>query len=94
MLSSLLMVQPCQSVEQPLASHPPFQIIRTALDEAGLGPDPLAAIDAVEAAGVDPCDAAPDHWRHVHQRITAGHQPRLYTAERHTAWLKRREIEG
>ncbi|QIG78580.1 DUF2840 domain-containing protein [Stakelama tenebrarum] len=54
----------------------------------------LAAIDAVEAAGVDPCDAAPDHWRHVHQRITAGHQPRLYTAERHTAWLKRREIEG
>ena len=53
----------------------------------------LAAIDAVEAAGVDPCDAAPDHWRHVHQRITAGHQPRLYTAERHSAWLKRREIE-
>ncbi|GFM28078.1 DUF2840 domain-containing protein [Novosphingobium sp. PY1] len=53
----------------------------------------LAAIDAVEAAGVDPCDAAPDHWRHVHQRITAGHQPRLYTVERHTAWLKRREIE-
>ena len=54
----------------------------------------LAAIDAVEAAGVDPCDAAPDHWRHVHQRIAAGQQPRLYTAERHTAWLKRREIEG
>ena len=54
----------------------------------------LAAIDAVEAAGVDPCEAAPDHWRHVHQRITAGHRPRLYTAERHSAWLKRREIEG
>jgi hypothetical protein len=53
----------------------------------------LAAIDAVEAAGVDPCDAAPDHWRHVHQRITAGHQPRLYTAERHSAWVKRREID-
>ena len=54
----------------------------------------LAAIDATEAAGVDPCDAAPDHWRHVHNRITAGHQPRLYTIERHRAWLKRREIEG
>ncbi len=53
----------------------------------------LAAIDAVEAAGVDPCDAAPDHWRHVHQRITAGHQPRRYTPERHSAWLKRQEIE-
>lgn len=54
----------------------------------------LAAIDAVEAAGVDPCDTAPDHWRHVHNRIAAGHQPRLYTPERHSAWLKRREIEG
>ena len=54
----------------------------------------LAAIDAVEAAGVDPCDAAADHWRHVHNRIAAGQPPRLYTAERHSAWLKRREIEG
>ena len=54
----------------------------------------LAAIDAAEAAGVDPCDAAADHWRHVHNRIAAGHQPRPYTMERHRAWLKRREIEG
>lgn len=54
----------------------------------------LAAIDAVEAAGVDPCDAAPDHWRHIHNRIAVGHQPRAYTIERHTAWLRRREIEG
>ncbi|MCE4544728.1 MULTISPECIES: DUF2840 domain-containing protein [Pseudomonadota] len=54
----------------------------------------LAAIDAVEAAGVDPCDAASDHWRHVHNRIAAGHEPRPYTMERHRAWLKRREIEG
>ncbi len=53
----------------------------------------LAAIDAAEAAGVDPCDAAPDHWRHVHNRIAAGHQPRPYTLERHSAWLKRRELE-
>lgn len=53
----------------------------------------LAAIDATEAAGVDPCDAAPDHWRHVHNRIAAGQPPRLYTIERHRAWLKRREIE-
>jgi len=54
----------------------------------------LAAIDAVEAAGVDPCDAAADHWRHVQHRITAGQRPRPYTTERHRAWLKRREIEG
>ena len=54
----------------------------------------LAAIDATEAARVDPCDAAPDHWRHVANRIAAGQQPRPYTIERHRAWLKRREIEG
>ena len=54
----------------------------------------LAAIDAVEAADVDPCDAAPDHWRHVHNRLAAGQIPRLYTAERHAAWLKRKAIES
>lgn len=54
----------------------------------------LAAVDAVEAAGVDPCDAAPDHWRHVHNRLSAGQAPRLYTAERHAAWLKRKAIES
>ncbi|CAH0496433.1 DUF2840 domain-containing protein [Novosphingobium sp. CECT 9465] len=50
----------------------------------------LQAIDAVEAAGVDACDVAPDHWRHVHNRLTAGDAPRAYTPERHEAWLKRK----
>ncbi len=54
----------------------------------------LRHIDAVEAAGVDACDVAPDHWRHVHNRMSAGQEPRAYTVERHQAWLKRREIEG
>lgn len=53
----------------------------------------LQHIDAVEAADVDPCDAAPDHWRHVAHRMSAGQEPRPYTRERHEAWLKRREIE-
>lgn len=52
----------------------------------------LQAIDAVEALGIDPCDAAPDHWRHVHNRLTAGFEPRAYSRERHTAWLKRWSI--
>lgn len=52
----------------------------------------LHAIDAVEAIGVDPADAAPDHWRHVHNRLTVGQQPRPYTLDRHRAWLRRREI--
>jgi len=54
----------------------------------------LAAIDAVEAAGVDPCDASPDHWRHVQNRLSTGERPRPYTAERHIAWLKRKAIES
>ena len=52
----------------------------------------LQAIDAVEGLGIDPADAALDHWRHVHNRLTAGHQPRTYTRERHNAWLTRRRI--
>ena len=50
----------------------------------------LHAIDQVEAVGVDPADAAPDHWRHVHNRLVAGEQPRPYTSSRHNAWLMRR----
>jgi hypothetical protein len=52
----------------------------------------LQAIDAVEASDVDPADAALDHWRHVHNRLTAGEQPRPYTLARHKAWLMRRSI--
>jgi hypothetical protein len=52
----------------------------------------LAAIDAVEAAGVDPCDAAPDHWRHVHNRIAAGMRPRSYSPNRHRAWQLRSTV--
>lgn len=54
----------------------------------------LRHIDAVEAVDIDPCDVAPDHWRHVASRINAGFEPRAYLVERHQAWLKRREIEG
>jgi hypothetical protein len=53
----------------------------------------LRHIDALEAAGIDACDTAPDHWRHVANRMSVGHEPRAYTMERHQAWLKRREIE-
>lgn len=52
----------------------------------------LAAIDAVEAAGIDPCDAAPDYWRHVGAHVAAGLPFRPYGADRHRAWLKRRAL--
>lgn len=50
----------------------------------------LQAIDQVEALDVDPADACPDHWRHLHNRIAAGETSRAYALERHRAWLLRR----
>lgn len=48
------------------------------------------AIDAVDALDIDPADAAPDHWRHVHNRLAAHDRPRPYTLDRHRAWLARK----
>ena len=52
----------------------------------------LHAIDGIEALGIDPADAAPDHWRHIHNRLSVGEQPRQYTRSRHQAWLHRRKL--
>jgi hypothetical protein len=49
----------------------------------------LQFADAIEAFGIDPADAAPDYWRHVHNRLSAGLEPRGYTAAQHRAWLLR-----
>lgn len=52
----------------------------------------LQVVDAIEQAGFDPAGIFPDHWRHVHNRLAAGHEPRAYTKERHGIWLKRRDL--
>jgi hypothetical protein len=52
----------------------------------------LKAIDAVEALGIDPADAAPEYWRHVHNRLIAGEMPRPYDRAQHRAWLLRRGL--
>jgi hypothetical protein len=52
----------------------------------------LQIVDAVEALDVDPADAAPDYWHHVHNRLSVNEQPRSYTRSRHRAWLHRRRI--
>lgn len=54
----------------------------------------LAAVAAIEADGIDPCDVAPDHWRHIGSRLAAGLSFRPYGAERHAAWSRRKVIEG
>lgn len=52
----------------------------------------LEAIDAIEAIGIAPEAVAPDHWRHLHNRLLVGEQAQTYTASRHAAWLLRRAV--
>ncbi len=52
----------------------------------------LQTIDAIEALGINPADAAPDYWHHVHNRLSVNETPRPYTRSRHQAWLRRRRI--
>lgn len=51
-------------------------------------------IDAIEQAGFDACDIAPDHWRHMHNRLSVGMPPRLYDRHRHKAWCLRRRLQS
>ena len=52
----------------------------------------LQMIDIVESLGIDAADAAPDYWRHVHNRLAVGEALRPYTLARHKAWLLRQRI--
>jgi hypothetical protein len=54
----------------------------------------LAAIDAVEHLGLDPADAAPDYWRHLHNRVSARQAPDAYSLARHRAWRLRAELDA
>jgi hypothetical protein len=54
----------------------------------------LQTVDIIEALGIDPVEVAPDHWRHLHNRLTAGHQPRAYSLAAHHAWLLRRRVRS
>ncbi|MEM8821356.1 MAG: DUF2840 domain-containing protein [Pseudomonadota bacterium] len=52
----------------------------------------LLAIDQIEAEDIAPENVCPDHWRHVHNRLSCNLKPRRYTPFRHDAWLKRRAL--
>ncbi|MDR7225428.1 DUF2840 domain-containing protein [Aminobacter aminovorans] len=54
----------------------------------------LQVIDAIERLGIDPEAVSPDHWRHVHNRMTAGHEPRAYTLDQHRAFLLRQRTKS
>jgi Protein of unknown function (DUF2840) len=50
------------------------------------------AIEVVEALGINPADPAPEHWHHVHNRLSVNETPRPYTHAQHQAWLRRQRI--
>ena len=52
----------------------------------------FSLIDAIDASGIDPCDVAPDHWRHIHNRLVGREAPRDYNPARHRAWLQRKAL--
>jgi len=52
----------------------------------------IKLIEAIQAAGIDPSDVAPEYWLHVANRLAAGEQPRDYTRGRHMAWQLRRRV--
>ncbi|MBZ9719324.1 DUF2840 domain-containing protein [Mesorhizobium sp. AD1-1] len=52
----------------------------------------LQRIDAIEAIGLDPAEAAPDYWRQTHNRLIAGATPRAYSLEQHRAFLLRKRV--
>ena len=54
----------------------------------------LQIIDAIEALEIAPADIDPDHWRHIHHRIEARVEPRIYTPTRHRAVHLRRRAES
>lgn len=49
----------------------------------------LRIIDGIEALGIPPERVCPDHWRHVHNRLSLGRAAEPYTRDRHYAWLLR-----
>ncbi|RWP90114.1 MAG: DUF2840 domain-containing protein [Mesorhizobium sp.] len=53
----------------------------------------LQAIDDIQRLDIDPELVSPDHWRHIHNRITAAQEPRAYTLDQHRAFLLRKRTE-
>lgn len=52
------------------------------------------AIDQAETIVTDAADVCPDHWRHIHHRMSARLPHRDYISERHRAWLLRRKVDA
>lgn len=81
--------EPCQR----LADVTPGGEVLLAVSGWGKVTQVLRLIDGIEQLGIDPCDAAPDHWSHIHNRLAAAQSPRRYSHARHHAWLLRKMLQ-
>ena len=52
----------------------------------------LELTEAIEQSGFDPTEICPEHWAHVHNRLSANQEPRDYTSERHALWRARKAV--
>lgn len=52
----------------------------------------LDLIDRIEALDIAPEDVPSSYWRHVHNRLAVGQQPRFYSLTQHAAVLQRRKL--
>ena len=52
----------------------------------------LQLIETIEGLQIDPVEAAPEYWHHVHSRLSVNEAPKVYTRARHQAWLHRRKV--
>ncbi len=93
-LSRINIVRACAAAEPCLTLpgvHPGGEILLR-LSGWGRVQRALEVIDAVERAGIAAADVAPTYWRHVHNRLLCGEQPRSYGPDQHRAWLLRRRV--
>ncbi len=54
----------------------------------------LRHLDAIDALGIDPTQVPDHHWRHVHNRLSAGEPARAYTLDLLRASILMRRFEA
>lgn len=86
----LMVLQACtpgERMQRIAGVRPGAQLLLRAEGEAAVQAV-LQRIDAIEALGIDPTQAAPSYWRTLGNRIAARQPLPAYGAERHAAWLR------
>lgn len=90
----LMVLQACtpgERMQRIAGVRPGAQLLLRAEGEAAMKAV-LQRIDAIEALGFDPSQAAPAYWRTLGNRLAARQPLPTYSAERHAAWLRGEDL--